>query len=1208
MFQSITFLNRTFAAVSLVIVSGFGLSAESSTDKSFDLVQIERSRILKKAVKYLGEVPETVTDNVCERSQGTPHDFYSEGDYWWPDPYKPNGKYIRRDGETNPGNFVAHRESMVRLSEIIGTFASAYLITDDEKYVDAAVEHLNAWFVDEDTRMNPSLLYGQAIKGRYSGRSIGVIDTIHLCEVARGAKILSKSESFSKSDFTAVQDWFSNYLTWINTHDYGLTEKVHPNNHGVCWSLQAAAFADLVGDDEVLAWVRNQFKTVYLAEMMDDKGGFPEELARTKPYGYSLFVVDAMAGLAQIASTPQDNLWTYELDDKRGMNLAMEFIVPFIKDKSKWPYQPDVQYWDEWPVRHPSLLLSGIQFGKSDYLETWKDLEADPTTFEVLRNLPLRHPLIWTQLPEGDSFQDDGYSRNQRLTENWLYVRGDLGGVWETARQAKPGKPETVPLWTEVTLPHCFNASDAVDPDVNYYQGPGWYKNELTIDNPIRGGRTLLHFEGAGQKTQVFVYTTKVGEHVGGYDEWTVDLTDAVAEFLASEDAKRFGGKVPIAIRCDNSRDLEMIPSDLSDFNVYGGLYRYVNLQYVPACYLDQVQLNTSIDVDGMSGTIDVKSMLAGEMPESDVATINVSIRSPADRVVATKTFDAKKLGKILSLGEISIESPRTWSPDYPNLYHATVTMRTDHGEHQIKHAIGFRHLEWIKKGPFKLNGKRLLLRGTHRHEDHADVAAAMTEKMLRQEMQMMKDMGVNFIRLGHYQQSRIVLDLCDELGILVWEEIPWCRGGLGAQEYQNQARRMLTNMIAQHRNHPSVFIWGLGNENDWPNDFAHFDETAIRDFMTELNDLAHQLDPSRKTAIRRCDFCKDVVDIYSPSIWAGWYRGKFTDYLPVSKKEKEDVDHFLHVEWGASNHARRHSEDPDMGIEAVAGGQGADERDGDASMYGGAARVSKDGDWTETYACNLIDWHLKEQEKMPWLTGTAYWPFKDFSTPVRPENPVPYVNQKGVIERDFEKKEAFYVFQSYWTDKPMARIYAHSWPIRWGADGEAKLVKVYSNCPSAELFVNGASVGTRERDSQDFPAAGLRWQVKFKPGQNQLKVIANKDGKKVTDEISVEYQTESWKKASKLELIQVRQIDGFTEIEAIAKDNQGVRCLDATNEVRFDLAGDGKLMDNQGTSRGSRQVQLYNGRALIRVDNHNKVVVSVKSEGLNTAFLTIDE
>ena len=371
----------------------------SKVDQSqgYNVAEIEKPRIIRKATQYLSEAPRTVVADHSERSEGGVHDFFSEGDYWWPDPKKPGGKYMRRDGETNPDNFVAHRHSMVHLSDLIGTLTSAYLITQDEKYVTHAVVHLKAWFVDEETKMNPSLLYGQAITGRYSGRSIGVIDTIHLTEVARGAKLLCASSAFAAEDQAQVKAWFREYLGWLNTHAYGIREKSHPNNHGVCWSLQAAAFADLIGDEEQLAWIRNQFKTVYLKEMMDDKGGFPAELKRTKPYGYSLFVIDAMAGVAQLVSTPEDDLWTFKLPDGRGMELGMKFIFPYIKDKSTWPLEPDILYWDEWPVRHPSLLFAGLKFENSDYLSTWESLEADPKTFEVLRNLPLRHAMLWVR-------------------------------------------------------------------------------------------------------------------------------------------------------------------------------------------------------------------------------------------------------------------------------------------------------------------------------------------------------------------------------------------------------------------------------------------------------------------------------------------------------------------------------------------------------------------------------------------------------------------------------------------------------------------------------------------------------------------------------------------------------------------------------------------------------------------------------------------
>jgi beta-galactosidase len=462
--------------------------------------------------------------------------------------------------------------------------------------------------------------------------------------------------------------------------------------------------------------------------------------------------------------------------------------------------------------------------------------------------------------------------------------------------------------------------------------------------------------------------------------------------------------------------------------------------------------------------------------------------------------------------------------------------------------------------------------------------------------------MGVNFIRLGHYQQSRHILNLCDSLGILVWEEIPWCRGGLGGDVYKAQAKRMLRNMIEQHYNHAAVIIWGLGNENDWPGDFPEFDKEKIRAFMKELNDLSHSIDITRKTAIRRCDFCKDIVDVYSPSIWAGWYRGVFTEYKSASEEEFKKVKHFLHVEWGGDSHAGRHSENPDKALQNIKMGVGADERAGDASLFGGAARVSKDGDWSESYICNLMDWHLKEQENMPWLTGTAEWIFKDFSTPIRPDNPIPYMNQKGVVERDLTKKEAYYVFQSWWTNKPMVHVYGHSWPIRWGQAGEEKMVKVYSNCEEAELFLNGKSYGVKKRNGQDFPAAGLRWNVTFNEGGNNIYVIARKGKEFVRDAISFQYQTTQWGKPARLSLEKMEEKNGIATVQVRLLDANNVQCLDAVNWVRFGLAGDGKLVDDLGTSSGSRLVQVYNGRATIKVQTNKGVnVVSVQSEGLTT-------
>jgi beta-galactosidase len=785
-----------------------------------------------------------------------------------------------------------------------------------------------------------------------------------------------------------------------------------------------------------------------------------------------------------------------------------------------------------------------------------------------------------------------------RLLTGWDYRRGGLGGVWEVWRKAS----DDATTWQPVELPHCVNAFDAVDPDAPYYQGPGWYRIRLKLENPYHQGRTLLHFEGAGQKTEVYVFTSKIGEHVGGYDEFTVDITESAGSALRNEANK---GLVPVAVLCDSSRDLEMIPSNLSDFNLYGGLYRYVNLVYVPAISLERVHIETNLTPRGKA-TAAIRARLYNPGDFKDEVQLSFQVLDPTEKVVHTSSRNFKPWSDTLEVSSFPIEMPALWSPRSPALYRAVVTLKSPHGEMQVTERFGVRQFEFVKNGPFKLNGERVLIRGTQRHEDHAGVAAAMTEDLIRQEMRLVKELGANFIRLGHHQQSRIVLDLCDELGLLVWEEIPWCRGGLGGDRYKEQARRMLRNMIDQHRNHPSVIIWGLGNENDWPGDFEEFDKDKIRAFMVELNDIAHGLDSSRKTAIRRCDFCKDVVDVYSPSIWAGWYGGRYTEYKSRSEAEMKKVNHFLHMEWGGDSHAGRHSENIEQVLAGFVAGQAPGERGLDYLLTGGVSRASNDGDWSETYICNLFDWHLKEQETMDWLTGAAQWVFKDFSTTLRPGNPVPRVNQKGLVERDLRLKEGYFVFQSYWTEKPMVHIYGHSWPVRWGEKNEFKLVKVYSNCPTVELFVNGRSVGVKKRNSQDFPAAGLRWLVPFKEGQNQLKAVGRKNGAEVWDEIKFSYQTQKWDKPAQLVLRETARKGEVVTIQAQMQDRKGVACLDARNVVRFGLIGDGSLIDNLGTSRSARKVELCNGRAEISLQRKDEVVVSVSSEGIPTAFLKL--
>ena len=814
-------------------------------------------------------------------------------------------------------------------------------------------------------------------------------------------------------------------------------------------------------------------------------------------------------------------------------------------------------------------------------------LNASMATASVLLSPPLRAAAIQSESAEGAAVE------SKRLDTGWQFRRGPTDGIWEVWRS------EEDDLWQAATLPHCFNATDACDPDQPYFRGQGWYRVRLALHNPFADGRTILHFQGAGQTTTLWIGSTLIGTHKGGYDEFVFDITEAIQHVPTAE--AKLG--VPIAVLCENSPDLDRVPSDLSDFCLYGGLYRHVNLVYLPAVALDAVHILPSLADDG-SAQVSVKVRLYNPTHNISPCTVLVEVSDATGHSVHKASQTVPIWSDLSELATFRIAAPELWSPNSPHLYRCRVTLSTPAGQTLLDERFGIRHTEFVEHGPFKLNGKRLLLRGTQRHADHAAVAAAMSDDLVREEMRLIREMGANFIRLAHYQQDRLVLELCDELGIMVWEEAPWCRAGVGREAFRQNTKDMLSHMIDQHVNHPSIILWGLGNEDDWPTEYPSIDQPAIRSFMIEMRDLAHSLDSSRFTSFRRCDFARDIPDVYSPSIWAGWYRGNYREYEESLLTERDRVKHFIHIEWGADSQAGRHSEDPDAVLHKIATGAGTDERGLDYLKIGGDVRVSKDGDWSETYACHLFDWYLKTQEKLDWLTGSAQWVFKDFASPLRGDNDIPHVNQKGVVERDLTRKESYFVFQSYWTEKPMVHIYGHSWPIRWGKPGEERNVNVYSNCDYAELFLNGKSVGTMQRDSQNFPAAGLRWEVAFANGPNRLHVIATKGDVSVTDQIDLIFQTEPWGEPAELRLIESGRKENILSVAATLHDANGVPCLDSCNVVRFSLAGEGKLLDNLGTARGSRELQLYNGRAEISFTRNGGCIVGVASKGLAATFL----
>jgi len=372
--------------------------ARIGSSASVDVAAVDRARILKAADAAMKLEPITITKYRAQLSEGGPQDFYSNGDYWWPDPTKPDGlPYIQRDGESNPNNFSQHRMAVRNLRDAVAALAAAYKISGDDRYVSKSVELLKVFFLDRQTRMNPHLQYAQAIPGRSPGRGIGIIDALHLIEIPIAVEAMAKSKESPPEVLAGLKQWFGELADWMVNSKNGQEEAKAKNNHSVAYFLQLAVYARFAGDAAKVAECRRQYKEVFLPEQMAVDGSFPRELARTKPYGYSIFQLDNLITMAQVLSTPEDDLWKFSLADGRSAKGGMEFLYPYLADKSKWPKKPDIASWENWPARQPCLLFAGMALGEEKYLELWKKLPADPSDAEVQRNIAITQPVLWVK-------------------------------------------------------------------------------------------------------------------------------------------------------------------------------------------------------------------------------------------------------------------------------------------------------------------------------------------------------------------------------------------------------------------------------------------------------------------------------------------------------------------------------------------------------------------------------------------------------------------------------------------------------------------------------------------------------------------------------------------------------------------------------------------------------------------------------------------
>jgi len=778
------------------------------------------------------------------------------------------------------------------------------------------------------------------------------------------------------------------------------------------------------------------------------------------------------------------------------------------------------------------------------------------------------------------------------LNENWFYLEDNNPKVSEI---------QTSNLWLPITLPHSWNSFDATDVVPGYRRDASWYKKNLEVKNLDTSKRYVLYFEGSNITTKVYVNEQFAGEHVGGYLGFDIEIT----KFLKPQ------GKNEILVRVDNAYNPEIIPSQKADFFIFGGITRDVWLKTLSKEYIEKVHINTP-SVTNQSATTEVSIQVNGEIVQLIGKKIKITLLNPKGEKVTSKTetIDKNNLnGSNLLISLKTVKKPFLWSIENPQLY--TIQVELLEGKASLdsqSERFGFRWFEFKDHGAFYLNGKRVLLRGTHRHEEHAGYGAAMPNKLHRKDMELIKGMGANFVRLAHYPQDPEIYKACDELGILVWDELSWCRGGIGNEKWKQNTTLLLKEMILQNKNHPSIILWSLGNEIYWLPDFENGDDTEkINEYLTELNDLSHQLDPSRPTGIRKYYEGADIVDVFSPSIWAGWYSGAYTNYEKAVGKAMKEYKSFLHLEYGGSSMVGRHTETPIDGK-----GQVNPNEWEEAVNQVDVKNIAKFGDWSENYIVDLFDWHLRISETTENFVGNAQWAIKDFGTPLRPTNDIPYINQKGLVDRDGNPKDAFYVFKSYWSNDPFCYIESHTWTERSGPKDLARNISVYSNCEEVQFIHNGKKLEKKTKDINDFPASGLNWDINFEKGENELISLGYKNGKLIaTDTLKVNYSFKQNMSPKELVLSHSKLENGNILIEALAIDKKGQRCLDYEDRVYFQCLQGGKTLVSYGTPTRSESIKMANGRAAIEVvpDATNmNLIMEIRNQDFKGSYLTIQK
>ncbi|GGH02552.1 glycoside hydrolase family 2 TIM barrel-domain containing protein [Pedobacter zeae] len=642
-----------------------------------------------------------------------------------------------------------------------------------------------------------------------------------------------------------------------------------------------------------------------------------------------------------------------------------------------------------------------------------------------------------------------------------------LNDQWEFNKENGPVE--------RVDLPHTWNDKDVLDDAPGYYRGLGIYKRKLKLDESVKGKAVFLVFNGVAQEAEVLVNGRSAAKHIGSYTRFIVPIS----AYLNYKDDV-------IEVRANN-RFNEDIPPLTADFTFFGGLYRNVSLLIANPVHFSQKDHGssgvfiTTPQVSALAASVQVKSTIDNTLAAQKVQVIT-TIFDAKGSVVNKQTSAVtihKNENKTIIQDIKSVQKPELWSPENPYLYRVVtqiVDVKTNAVIDQVANPLGFRWFRFDAAKGFFLNDKPLKIIGASRHQDYENRGNATPDALQIRDIELLKAMGGNFLRVAHYPQDPQILEACDRLGILASVEIPVVNTITETEAFTSNCLNMQTEMIRQHFNHPSVIIWAYMNEillrlkfsNDKARQQVYF--THVRELAQKLDSLTRKLDPSRYTLLVN----HGAWDIYNKvgltkipmivgwNLYSGWYSG-----VP------EDFGKFLD---------RHHKELPNTPFMVTEYGADADPRIRSFSPI----RFDK----SVEYGLKFNQVYLNAMLSRPFVAGGIAWNLADFNSETREET-MPHINNKGLLTIGRQPKDTYFLYQAYLLGQPYLKITSAAWQDRTGIADSAALtstqpVQIATNLKSAELFVNGKSLGIK--DAVDHL---IDWQVPFANGKNQLRVVS---------------------------------------------------------------------------------------------------------------------